>query len=114
MQAPQRALLLTTLVLPGLGHWVLKRYVVALLLLIATFISGYLIVDNAIQTANKIVAQIQVGTVVPGIEELMGLVQSAYAEEKQHRPNAAVFTLILCWFIGVIDVYRINRKTVAR
>lgn len=110
MQTPEKALLLTVLVLPGLGHWILKKHMLALVLLSASLFSGYLIIDSTIQTADKIVQQMQVNSVIPDLENLTALVESAYAEEKNNRPDTAVFILIACWLIGALDVYRIKRK----
>jgi hypothetical protein len=108
MRRSTKAALISGLVLPGLGHVFLRKYLVGLVLLCLAGWSIYEVVITAVDTALDIASEIESGSVVLDSASLSQLVaqRSQYAEGSTNIP---VWVLIASWVIGIADSYRVGR-----
>ncbi|MFO7606115.1 MAG: hypothetical protein R6W72_07445, partial [Desulfurivibrionaceae bacterium] len=82
MRKSVKAALLSGLVLPGIGHFYLKRFITGALLLLATLASLYLIITVVVERAMEIAARIVKGEVSPDvavISEMILRIELAFA-----------------------------------
>ncbi len=104
-----KAALLSALVFPGLGHFVLKKHTTAAVLAGCAFVALYWLVSAVVDRALQISDKIQSGEVqldTAAIAELVSK-QSAGAEAQSLDMAAAV--IVIVWLIAIIDAYRLGR-----
>ena len=102
--------LLSGLVFPGLGQIALKQYKRGIALIFIVLVSLSVIVAKAVQQAFSILEM--VGTEGGAID--MKTISSAATQATYSSDgmiiNFALFLVLLCWIIGVVDAYRIGKK----
>ncbi len=99
-----KAVLLSALVFPGLGHFFLKKPTTAAVLAGCAFVSLYWLVSAVEERTQRIIEQIQSGEVqldTAAIAELVSK-QAAAAE----TPMAVI---VMLWLVAIIDAYRLGR-----
>jgi len=103
-----KAVLLSGLVFPGIGHMYLKRYVHGIILSVGAASAVYFIVSVVVNTAHEVVEKIQSGGVPLDLGTITDLVsqQSSLSEQST---NIAMIALVACWVIGIADSYRQGR-----
>lgn len=109
METQKKAVLLSALVLPGLGQITLKRYKVGITVIISVVISLYLMMSIVMQQANAIVNQLisQGGVLdVQSIANAAG--QSAGSDNATY--NLYLWIIIACWVISLADIWLAGRK----
>jgi TM2 domain-containing membrane protein YozV len=101
MKRSTKAVLLSGLVFPGLGHLYLKQWMAGILLFgIAACASGY-IGTVVMETATVIVEKIQSGAVTPDIDTITRLAADQSSGTKQ-ATNLAKIVWLACWVIGIV------------
>lgn len=106
MNKPTKAILLSALVLPGAGHFYLKRYWIGTALMAVICIAIYLIFRDVMFIANNVAEQIVAGNIGTDFGSILGAVE----KQRARSGNAASFAWVLiigCWFIALIDCIRI-------
>ncbi len=109
MKTSTKAVWLSALVFPGLGHWLLQRYLMAVVLVAAVAIALYYLVMQAVERALAISEKIQTGEVPLDIEIISRLVTDSTAGADSHIASVATTVVIVAWLVGVIDCYRLGR-----
>jgi|TARA_R110000850_G_scaffold50989_2_gene124449 TM2 domain-containing membrane protein YozV len=104
-----KAVLLSALVLPGCGHFSLKKPIQGCLLAFISTICIYILFSTTMQIAQDLSVQIQNGQIPLNLANLNELVSKEFNSDKAQGANASVFILSICWIIGIIDSYRIGR-----
>jgi hypothetical protein len=108
MKRSTKAVLISGLVFPGLGHILLRKYVVGLLLLSLAGGSIYTVANTAIETALNVTREIESGRTAIDSASISQLV--AQRSQQAKRPiNVAVWVLMASWVIGIVDSYRVGR-----
>jgi hypothetical protein len=108
MKRSTKAVLISGLVFPGLGHIFLRRYVVGLVLLCLAGGSIYYIAETVIDTALDVVGEIESGGMAIDSGSISQLVEER-SEQTDRSASLAVWMLMACWVIGIIDSYRVGR-----
>jgi hypothetical protein len=108
MKKSIKAALLSALVLPGAGHFFLKKYVMGAILAIAAFAGLYSIIVTTIEKALKIAEQIQTSSTPLSIEEVSALVSQQVLQSEVQQMNMALLALLVAWVIGIVDAYRLG------
>jgi uncharacterized membrane protein len=110
MKRSTKAVLLSGLVFPGIGHMYLKRYACGIILSVGAAYAMYFIVSAVVTTVLEVAENIQSesGGIPLDMSTITDLVsqQSAGAEQPT---NIAMIVLVLCWIIGIVDSYRQGR-----
>lgn len=108
MRRSTKAALISGLVLPGLGHIFLRKYVFGLVLLCLSFWSIYSVATSAIGTALDLAKEIEGGGIALDSETMRELVaqRSQQAEQSTRIP---LWVFAVSWVIGIVDSYRVGR-----
>lgn len=109
MMQSTKAVLLSTLVFPGLGHIFLKKYVPGAILVTSSFTAAYYFITKAIERASQLVQQIQSGNTQLDVAAIAELVSKQSTGAEDQLLNFAMTTLFVCWIIAIIDSYRVGR-----
>ena len=106
-----RAALLSGLVFPGLGQVILKHRKRGIALMLAVLVGLLVIVVKAVQQALTILEKIDLES---GLIDMNTIHNAAIqASTSFYSPifKLVVLFIILCWFFGVADAYRIGKRT---
>lgn len=110
MNRSLKAALLSGLVFPGSGHLYLKQYPRGYSILAIALVCFCIVVVNTVNTALKIVEQLQKDGGIIDINRATELATQASQNSDLILNQIAVYLLISCWFFGVIDSYRLANK----
>jgi len=108
MKKSIKAALLSAFVLPGAGHFFLKKYIMGAILAIAACAGLYSIIVTTIEKALKIAEQIQTSGTPLSTEEISALVSQQVIHSEVQQMNMALLALAIAWAIGVVDAYRLG------
>lgn len=104
------AALLSAFIIPGAGHFFLKKYLHASVLISASVAVLSLLISKAIEKALIISKQILAGEVQANIKTIMQLVSNQAEGTDASLINLATLVLFIVWLIGILDAYRIGRQ----
>ncbi len=107
MKKPTKAALLSALVFPGLGHLYLKKHISGLVLIGISTGAVYYLISKTIERTLQIVEKIQSGNVPLDLTAIMELVSQQSTGTEAQLLNIATLVVIICWFIGIVDSYRV-------
>jgi hypothetical protein len=96
MKKSNKAVLLSALVFPGAGHFLLKKHISGAILATASLAALYLIISNMLERAQQIADKILSGEV--------NLDEAAIAELLSRQPSGGE-----SWLTGIVDSYRCGR-----
>lgn len=108
MKRSTKAVLVSGLVFPGLGHIFLRSYVVGLVLVCLAGGSVYMVVNTAIETALDVAREIETGSMSIDSASISQLVAQR-SQQAEQSTNVAVWVFMASWVIGIIDSYRVGR-----
>ena len=110
MKKTEKAVLLSALVLPGSGHFFLKRYVSGFLLAGTALVASYFLISGVISKALDIADKIKRGDIPPDIAAITELVAQQPSGTELQSLNTAMIFLVVAWLIGIVDSYRVGRQ----
>lgn len=110
MNRSTKAALLSALVLPGAGHFYLKKTLIGFVLACLSLLCLYFIISNAVEMALQILHQIESGEVPPDIAVISSLVSEQSAYSKNKTLDYLWPALIIIWIVGIVDAYRQGRQ----
>jgi hypothetical protein len=105
-----KAVLLSALIFPGLGHLYLKRFLAGLLLLGGAAAMLYYLASVTITRALAVVEQIQTAGGPLDIDGIAELVQRQAQAGGNSATTAASLALLVIWLVGIVDSYRSARR----
>lgn len=107
MRKVTKAMLFSALLCPGAGHFVLKKPMTASALVMITLLASWRLVSTTFDRAQAIADQILAGEIAPNIDAIT----TALAQQAEDPMMGYMgMVLFICWFVGLIDVYRIGRQ----
>lgn len=109
MKKQTKAVLLSALVFPGIGHLVLKKRLHGAVLAGAAFASLYFLISKSVEKAFEVVDKIQSGEVLPDAATISELVASQTTGTETLLLRVATAVLVISWIIGIVDSYRVGR-----
>ena len=101
---------LSGLIFPGLGQVVLKHYKRGAVIILTVLVSLSIVVVKAVQHALAILEKIQSEGVAISMSTISDAATQASTTSRSLTFNLALLLVILCWIIGVVDAYRIEKK----
>ena len=110
MKKTKKAVLLSVLVLPGSGHFFLKRYISGFILAGTALVASYFLVSGVISKALDIADKIKRGDIPPDIMAITELVAQRSSGAELQSLNTAMIFLVAAWLIGIVDSYRVGRQ----
>ena len=108
MKRSSKAALLSGLVFPGIGHFVLKQYLRGSVLMLLSLVALSVIVARIYQRALTIVDRINSGDLPVDTGAIADMVSNSTSGANSFTENIAVIVLGTCWLIGIIDSYRLG------
>jgi TM2 domain-containing membrane protein YozV len=99
-----KAVLLSGLVFPGLGHFYLKRWVTGVALSGVAAFAVYYISSIAMTIALDVSRRIETGAIPADIATVTNVVSQQFSGIEQ-ATNVASITLLVCWVTGVVGSY---------
>jgi TM2 domain-containing membrane protein YozV len=104
-----KAVLLSALVFPGVGHLYLKRFVIGILLSGGAASTTYFIVSSAMSKALDIAETIQREGLSLDANAIALLVSEQSRGAEGSFSSIATIALLVFWIIGIVDSYRLGR-----
>ncbi len=109
MNRPMKAALLSAFVFPGVGHFLLKKYIRGAVLAGTAFAGRYFLIAKTVETALQITEKIQSGEVQLDATIITELVSKQAMGTEAQLLNIAAAVLFISWLIGIVDSYRVGR-----
>jgi len=106
-----KAVLLSGLVYPGAGHYLLKKHILCFVFAIAFSIPLLVVLNDLMSVARDLSQQIQTGQIPLDIIEIRHQLLHSFTEEKSRNMIMYGYLLLTVWLISIGDAYRIGRQT---
>jgi len=106
MTTNRKAILLSALVLPGLGQFTLKRYKRGISIVLIVLFSFYKVMSVATERANEIVNKMMSQGGVVDLQSISNAASSAGSASY----NYYVWIIIACWLVSLIDIALLKSK----
>lgn len=110
MNTSTKATLLSALVFPGLGQFILKRYYRATLLASVALIAFYILVTSSIEKAVAISDKIITGEVALDANAISRMISESATGSEASLANAATTALVAAWLLAIVDAYLFGRE----
>ena len=104
-----KAALLSAFVFPGVGHFLLKKYIPGAVLAGTAFAGLYFLIAKTVERALQIAEKIQSGEVQLDAATITELVSKQATGTEAQLLNIAAAVLFVSWLIGIVDSYRVGR-----
>ena len=108
MNKATKAALLSALVFPGAGHFLLKKYITGVVLAGASLAALYFLIAKTVEKTLYIAEKIQNGGAQLDVAAITELVTKQTTGPEAQLLNIAAIVLSISWLIGIIDSYRIG------
>lgn len=108
MKAKTKAALISALLFPGLGHFVLKRAMRGCLFIVPTLLAIGVLLRTTLALADQLVAEIQSGALPFDIPLIMERISAAGNDDP--TTNAASLVILVCWLGSIIDAWWLERR----
>ena len=106
MKTNRKAILLSALVLPGLGQITLKRYKRGISIVLIVIFSFYKVMSIATERANEIVNKMMSQG---GVVDLQSISNAATSSDSASY-NYYVWIIIACWIVSLVDIALVRNK----
>ncbi len=110
MSKSLKGLLLSGLVLPGLGQMVLKRYLRGLIFMGITIGALVVIIVQGTQDALKILETVNSDQMAVGFDQIANATDQAMADISSPLYRYALMLIVLAWVVAAVDAFLIGRK----
>ena len=110
MKNAMKGVLLSGLVLPGLGQVGLKSYKRGIALMLAVFAAFFVIVTKTVQHALEILEKVASEGGSVDMESVSNAANQATTAADSLVFNLAFGVIAICWVAGVVDAYRTGKK----
>lgn len=104
-----RAVLLSGLIFPGLGQWLLGYRIRAVVFMLTVSVCLIVIIHQATQQAYVVLDQLQTAGSALDMAILWDAADQASRNIDSGIVQGALIALMLVWIAGMIDAYRIGR-----
>jgi TM2 domain-containing membrane protein YozV len=105
-----KAALISALVFPGFGHFLLKKPLQGLLLTVLAALCLYFLLTSIYDLAQQLSLQIQQGQIAMDL----GAINQALSQQASPHESSSMsipsLLFIALWLIGIIDSYRIGTE----
>ncbi len=109
MKLSLKAALFSAFVLPGCGHFLLKKYFQGSLLSGVTILCVWALFSTALEKAQEISLKIQSGEIPLDITRITDEVTKQAAGGGTQMADIATYLLVICWLVGIVDSFRVGR-----
>lgn len=104
MKRATKAVLLSALVFPGLGHLYLKRWAAGIVLSGVAAYAVYTIASVTMRIAMDVIHKIESSGLAPDIDTITALVTQQVTGSEQ-ATDMATIAFAACWLLGIVGSY---------
>lgn len=108
MKAKTKAVLISALLFPGLGHFVLKRAMRGCLFIVPTLLAIGVLLRTTLTLADQLVAEIQSGALAFDVPIIMARISASGGDDVS--TNLASLVLVVCWLGAILDAWWLARN----
>lgn len=108
MNKPLKAALLSALILPGSGHFLLQSKFKGMVLAGIALLCHYLLISTMFSLAQRVSIKIQNGEIPLNIAKISEAVLQQTSENESLQMTIATYLLVICWLFSIVDSYRIG------
>ena len=108
MRQSLKAALVSAFVLPGGGHFLLKKHIRGALLSGVTILCVGALFSIAMEKAQEISLKIQSGEIPLDISRITEEVTRQAAGGGAQLAEIATYLLVICWLVGIVDSFRVG------
>jgi hypothetical protein len=109
MNTSLKVVLLSALLYPGAGHFILKKYLTGIALASAFSIPLLSVINEILASANQVVAQVNRGEILADIASISQALSSLMTDANVQEFNVKIYLMAVVWLLGVLDAYRISK-----
>ncbi len=109
MKKSIKAVLLSGLVFPGVGHFSLNRYQRGMIFFVPALMSLLFIVYSEMSKAYSIAEKIESGQIPLDVATISDLITASPGGTEMLLLNIASWVILACWIGGMIDSYRLGK-----
>jgi len=110
MNKSTKAALLSGLIFPGIGHFVLKQHLRGLILLVTATGATAVVVSTVVKQAVSIIDRVKSGEIVVDAMTVTDMVAQSSDATSTGAGSTAMIVLLICWLFGIVDSYRLGRE----
>ena len=110
MSKALKAVLLSALVFPGIGHFSLKKRVQGALLSGITIVCLYFMLTSIVEVAQQISVKIQSGEIPLDVTRIRESISQTLAGNDGQLINTSSLLLVIFWIVGIVDSFRVGRS----
>jgi len=110
MKKSSKAVLTTAFVLPGLGHYALKRYISAVILMGTSLILSYVLISTSVDRTLLIADKIMTGEIDPDLLEIVRIASESLTGDGSSYIGYVTTALAIVWAVAVLDIIRVSRQ----
>lgn len=110
MKLSTKAVLFSAVVCPGAGYWVLKHYLRAAAMFAVVLLALGVLMTRVVQQATALADKIASGEIPLDPQIIANKVHEVANGDGSSSLNIAVWTLIACWIVGIVDAYRLGKQ----
>jgi len=108
MKRSSKAALLSALIFPGIGHFVVQQYLRGTVLVVFSLAAFSIVVTRVYQRALTVVDKINSGDFPVDTAAIADMVSNSASGADSTIENTAMVVLAICWLIGIADSYRLG------
>lgn len=105
-----KAALLSALIFPGVGHLYLKSNGRGIALLVLSALCLFVLTSKVFDQANAVLQKLQAEGGLIDPTRILELASQTAPAADTPALGVATLGLLACWFIGVIDAYRLGKR----
>lgn len=109
MKKPLKAVLISALIYPGLGHFLFRHYIVGTIIISSFSIPLFLLIGDIAVTTEQVISQVQRGEIPLEVSAISNAILMASGSSMQTL-SLYTYVMIIAWLIGILDIYRVTRK----
>lgn len=109
MNIALKAVLLSALVYPGAGHYILNNRITCAVIACAFTLPLLFLFSDIFHVAQSLADQIVAGTIPLDIIEIRHHIDTELASMTEGYFSYYMYGLVIIWLIGIIDSYRLGK-----
>jgi len=110
MKTSTKAALLSALVYPGIGQLFYHAYRRAILLILIFSIAAYFYIEEVVNKYQPLIEKVKSGELSLNAQALTYEISKNPIILDQEIVSTLTYILIVSWFVGIVDAYRIGIK----
>ena len=108
MKKQIKAVLLSALAFPGMGHFTLKKPVQGVVLFGISAVCLYFLLTSTLEIAQQLSAKVQRGEIPMNVGEINQIITQRLLGSDDPRINTSLSVYMVCWLAALVDSLRIG------